>query len=85
MNDLPPTIRTLSEPMFASDTNVIISNKNFDYFCKLTNSVLSHVSKWFTANKLALSLDKTKIIHFVTNNSPQCALSIGYNGKHISE
>jgi hypothetical protein len=36
-------------------------------------------------NKLALSSDKTKIIKFVTNNSPQCALSIGYNGKYIEE
>jgi hypothetical protein len=31
----------------------------------------------------ALSLDKTKIIKFLTNNSPQYALSIGYNGKYI--
>jgi hypothetical protein len=43
------------------------------------------MSKWFTTNKLALSLEKTKIIKFVTNNSPQCTLSIGYNGKHIEK
>jgi hypothetical protein len=36
-------------------------------------------------NKLAQSLGKTKIIKFVTNNSPQCALSIGYNGKYVEE
>jgi hypothetical protein len=43
------------------------------------------MSKWFTANKLALNLDKTNIIKSVTNNSPQCALSTGYNGKRIEE
>jgi hypothetical protein len=52
MNDLPATIKTLSEPIiFADDTSVIISNTNFDDFCTLANSVLSHMSKWFTANR----------------------------------
>jgi hypothetical protein len=81
INDLPQTINTLTEPIiFANDTNVIISNKNFDDFCTISNIVLSHISKWFTANRLALNLDKTNIT-FITNNSPQYALSIGYNGK----
>jgi hypothetical protein len=75
--DLPSTISTLSEHIISTaGTNVIITNKKFDNFCTLANSVLSHMSKLFTVNKLALSLDKTKLINFVTNNSPQCALSI---------
>jgi hypothetical protein len=47
--------------------------------------VLSHLSKWFTANKLALSLDKTNIITLIRNNSPQYPLSIGYNDKYTEE
>jgi hypothetical protein len=43
------------------------------------------VIKCLTTHKLALSLDKTKIIKFVTDNSSQCALSIGYNGKYEEE
>jgi hypothetical protein len=43
------------------------------------------MSKWFTVDKLALSLDETKIIKFVTSNSPHCVLSIGYNGKYTEE
>jgi hypothetical protein len=43
------------------------------------------MSKWFTVNKVALSLDKMKITKLATNNSPQCALSVGYNGKYIEE
>jgi hypothetical protein len=43
------------------------------------------LNKWFTANRLAVSSNKIKIIKFVTNNSPQFALSIGYNGKYIEE
>jgi hypothetical protein len=43
------------------------------------------MSKWFTTNKLALHLVKTNIINFITNNSPQYALSIGYNGHYPEE
>jgi hypothetical protein len=85
-NDLPPKINTLSEPIiFSDDTSVIIYNKNVDDFCATSNIIVSHTSKWFTDNKLALNLDKTNIIKFITNNSPQYALSIGYNGKYIQE
>jgi hypothetical protein len=50
----------------------------------LENSFLSHISKWFAENKLVVGLDKN-LIKFVTNNSPQCATSIGHNGKYIEE
>jgi hypothetical protein len=39
------------------------------------------MSKQFAANRLALNLDKTNIIKFIANNSPQHALNPGYNGK----
>jgi hypothetical protein len=38
---------------------------------------------WFTANKLALNLNKTNILQFIVNNSPQ--QSIGCNDKYIEE
>jgi hypothetical protein len=64
INDLPPTINTLSEPIiFSYDTGVIISSKHFDDFCAMPNIVLSHMSRWFSANKLALSLDKYNKIY----------------------
>jgi hypothetical protein len=43
------------------------------------------MSKCFTANRLALNLDKTNIIQVITNKSPQNVLNIGYNGKYIEE
>jgi hypothetical protein len=43
INDLPPTINTLSEPtIFDDDTSVIISSKNAVDFCIMSNTVLSH-------------------------------------------
>jgi len=47
--------------------------------------VLSHVSKWFAANKLVPSLHNTNIIKFVMNNLPQCALGTDYKEKCIEE
>jgi hypothetical protein len=86
INDLPPAINTFSVPIiFADDTSVIISSKNLDDFCMLTNRVASHMSKWFDANKLTLNLDKTNIIKFITKNSPQVPISIAYDDKHIEE
>jgi hypothetical protein len=51
----------------------------------MSNTFLSQMSKWFTSNKLDLNLDKTNIIKFITNISPQSDLKIGYNGKYIEE
>jgi hypothetical protein len=84
INDLPPTINTLANPIiFADNTSVIISSKKFDDFCRISNIVLCHTSKWFAANRLALNLDETNIIKFTANNSPQHALNTSYNGKCI--
>jgi len=53
----------MSEPvLFADDASVIIASKNFENFCSVTNSVLSHMIKWFAAIKLVLNLDKTNIM-----------------------
>jgi hypothetical protein len=74
----------VSISIFADDSSIIICN-NFDYLCTLANCVLSHLSKWFAANELAVRLDETKIMKFVTNNALQCALSIGHNGTYTDK
>jgi hypothetical protein len=54
----------------------IISSKNFYDFSTISQTVLSHMSKWFTSNKLVLNLDKINVIKFITNKSPQYDLNI---------
>jgi hypothetical protein len=86
ISDLPLRINSISEPvLFADDTSVIIYNRNFEDFCTISNSVLSSMIEWFSANKLVLNLEKTNTMKFVTNNSPHCALNIGYKDKYIEE
>jgi hypothetical protein len=86
INDPPPTVDTLSDPiLFADDTTVIISSKIFYDFFTMSNTVLSHMNKRFTSNKLVLNLDKTNTIKFITNKSPQYDLKSGYDEKYVEE
>jgi hypothetical protein len=83
-NDSILHLNTSSIPIkFADDISVIISSKNLDDFCILPNKVPSQMSKWFSENKLSLNLDKTNVIKFKTNNSPQYLINIGYNDRYI--
>jgi hypothetical protein len=85
IHDLSPTISNLSKPIiFTGDTSVIISCKNFEDF-HTSNIILSQMSTWFSAKKLALYLDKTNIKKFITKNSPLHNLSIGYKEKYMEE
>jgi hypothetical protein len=43
------------------------------------------MSKWFSANKLALNLHKTNMTKFVMKNLPQHTLSIGYKEKYVEK
>jgi hypothetical protein len=54
-----------------------------DYFFPMLNIILSHVSKWFTANELAPNLDETYIMKFEPNHSQQYPLKTDYNKKHL--
>jgi hypothetical protein len=86
ISDLPLRRNSVSEPiLFAEDTGVMISNRNFEDFCTISNSVLSRMIEWYAANKLVLNLEKTNIMKFVTTNSPHSALTIGYKDKYIEE
>jgi hypothetical protein len=39
--------------------------------------------KWFAARTLALNLDKTNIVKFMTKNASHSTLYIGYKDKYI--
>jgi hypothetical protein len=75
---IPLRINSLLEPVvFADDTCVIISGKNFEEVCSMARLVCNMI-EWFGANKLVLNLDKTNIMKFTTINSSCSALHIGY-------
>jgi hypothetical protein len=66
-------INFLREPITLTDDRSVImscASKMSDDFCTVSNLVLSHMSKFLATYKLALTLDKTNTIKFITNNSP---------------
>jgi hypothetical protein len=64
----------LGPAMYADDTSVLISIKDFDTFCSISNFAYYLVSNWFNADKLFLNLNKTNVIKFLINNSLQYAV-----------
>ena len=47
-------VQSPAEPvLFADDTSVIISNRNFADFCSLSNLIACLMVKWFAASELA--------------------------------
>ena len=72
IQDLPLRINAVSETIiFADDTSVIISSRNFEDFCTVSN--------------LALNLDKMNTMKFITKNSSHSTLHIGYKEMHIED
>jgi hypothetical protein len=75
-NGIPPLNTSSETATFA--TALLTSRTNFHNSCSASNTVPYHMGKCFTANNMALNLDTTNIIKFITNNSPQYTLCIGY-------
>jgi hypothetical protein len=70
--------------LFADDTSVIISSRNFKDFCSVPNLLLSHMNKWFATN-LVLNLDKTNIMKFIAQNSSHTTVHIACKEQCIEE
>lgn len=64
INDIANTSQLLSFILFADDTNIFYSHKNFDTLVTTLNSEISKVAQWFSCNKLSLNISKTNFIKF---------------------
>jgi hypothetical protein len=54
------------QPIILVDgTSVVISSRNFERFCSMSNLVLSHIIKLFGTDKSVLKLDRTNIIKYI--------------------
>ena len=77
INDIVHSSPLLSFTLFADDTNIFYSHKNFDTLTSTLNSEISKVSQWFTCNKLSLNIAKTNFIRFKPHSSQ--AIDPNYN------
>ena len=69
INDMP-RCTTLFTSLFADDTGLFTSSPDLNDLIQQTNSELSKVATWFTANKLTLNVSKTKYLIFRTKKMP---------------
>jgi len=56
--------------LFADDTNLFYSNKNYASLISTLNAELHKLSKWFCVNKLSLNVKKTNYLIFGYKHLP---------------
>ena len=80
INDMSDSFEGLNIVHFADDSTIHTPlNKNTN-IAPYINTRLSHISKWLTANKLHLNIDKTKYMIFrIKDNPGDLNLSIGHS------
>lgn len=64
INDLPNIMPNATTIMFADDTSIFLSDKDFLPVINELNNVLGNVYTWLCANKVALNISKTKAMLF---------------------
>jgi len=69
INDIQNCTNILHFILFADDTNVIASDKNWENLEKKLNGELCRLTEWFIANKLSLNVKKTNYLMFGTKKN----------------
>jgi hypothetical protein len=86
INDFPLEINKISEIiMYADDTSVLFTTKNYcDLKFKL-DIVMCHMFKWFQDNQFALNTDKTNTIKFTPTTATCYPLNLMVDDKSFLE
>ena len=71
INDIHHPSSLCSFFLFADDTTVLGSDKNPETLSLNMNNEITHLDKWFKANKLSLNREKTKYIVFTGNGKKE--------------
>ena len=66
-NDLPACSNKLEFILFADDTSIFFEHSDLDVLTSHLNNQLHNVSTWLKANKLSISVKKTKLMIFRLN------------------
>jgi Reverse transcriptase (RNA-dependent DNA polymerase) len=73
INDIVKCSSILRLILFADDTTLFHSDKDFDRLISVTNIELEKLAEWFKANKLSLNTKKTNFIIFGHKQQPDIA------------
>ncbi|CAH1248415.1 Hypp8131 [Branchiostoma lanceolatum] len=67
VNDMPECLQSCDIPMYADDTFIYYSNKDFTNIENVLQNDLQRLSQWFAANSLSMNGDKCKSMLIGTN------------------
>jgi len=68
LNDLPGRLNQGANPViYADDTSILLTANTNDQLKSKFHSTLAYMIEWFSANSLALNMEKTNIMKFTTN------------------
>jgi len=71
--------------LFAHDTSILITEKNYENLNQMIRHVLDCTSRWFKANQLVFNLMKTNITKFSPSHFVLSQLISDHNSTTISE
>ena len=85
INDIASVSSILFSIVFADDTTVFYSSKNFQELSDVVNNELSKIKEWLNANRLSLNIDKTHFMIFRPKGKKENCPTIHINGSSIQE
>jgi len=71
--------------LFADDTSVLVTDKDFTKFKQKMNLALMILDQWFIANQLVLNITKTNVIKFTLKTRVHAPLGISYKNYVLVE
>ncbi|KAF7685156.1 RNA-directed DNA polymerase from mobile element jockey, partial [Cucumispora dikerogammari] len=83
INDIVNSSNRLSFVLFADDTTVYTTGKNFNECIAHMNNELVNISNWFMSNKLTLNVDKTQVMFFSRRKKPPPNTQVTLRGQQI--
>jgi hypothetical protein len=86
LNDLPYSLDHEGKlVLYADDTSVLITAKNDAELKNKVKPVLASMIEWFSANGLALNMEKTNIMKFTPSNRLNAEFEIMHHDKLLKE
>jgi hypothetical protein len=85
INDINRCSSILNFILFADDTTIFISGKDWPSTCAVLENELAKLSDWFKANKLSLNVDKTNLITFRRPREPLVNIKITLDNSQIKQ
>ena len=71
--------------LFADDTSILVTSPNKNDFHINVTAAVNCINEWLNANLLSINFNKTRYIHFTTNNKPKTNIKLlmTINPNHI--